>query len=506
MLKKVTWQDRFTHVLGLREWAALGAGGLLTYAFAPMRWWWLAPVCLAVLYYLWQTASPGRLAWRGFLFGVGVFGLGVSWVYLTLARFGGMPEPLAGLATFLFVSILAAYPAIAGYLYGRLCRSGLFNPFLFASLWTLTEWVRGFFLTGFPWLDIGYSQASGPLMVWAPLVGVVGITFIVALLAAGAVEIMRKRRLWLISYALVAALTSFAEDIVWVHPVAHAITVSLVQGNVSPYVKWDPRENNAIIAHYMRLSNEADGQLVIWPETAVPDYSVQLRRYFIPMLHRLAHLEHRHFLFGVVEGNPVKVNAPVYNAVMSVGRTDGYYRKRHLVPFGEYLPWPSLFNPILQILHIPMSGFTAWPHREPALPASGARVGLSICYEIAYASIVTQALPQATLFVNVSDDSWYGHSAEARQQFEIAQMRAAEAGREMAVATNNGITGLINEKGAVVARLPPFHSGVLTVVAQPYAGLTPYDRYGKLPTLVVCFAMLFLGLGRRLKALNLRPL
>lgn len=491
MPKRVTWLvEHATPVLA--DLVAAGAGALLNLAFAPHNQWWLPPLCLAVLYRLWQYGTPARAAWRGLLFSFALFAIGVSWVERTLAEFGSMPEAAAVVATFLFVMILAAYTAGAGFIFARLRGSSLRDPWLFAALWTLMEWVRGVFLTGFPWLDVGYSATHGPLLVWAPWCGALGISFLLALAGALLGEL---RRQWVVALGLLllmAALTPLLAQVRWVHRAGSPLTVSLIQGDVSPTIKWDPRNRAAILRHYLRLTRASDGRVVIWPETAVPGFSRQLRHHFIPMMQRQARQGHRHFLFGLVEGNEYAAHAPIYNAVLSIGRHDGYYRKRHLVPFGEYLPWPSLFDPILAILHIPMSGFTPWHGREPALPVAGARIGLTICYEIAYGDLVTQALPAATLLVNVSDDSWYGHSDEARQQFQIARVRAAEADRDLLIDTNDGITALVTNTGEVAARLPPFRPADLTVVAQPYTGLTPYDRYGHTPVLIMA-AILVLG-------------
>ncbi len=458
--------------------AAFAAGAFLNLAFAPYRQVWAAPLGLAGLYLLLGAVSGRQAFARGFWFGAGLFAFGVPWVYLTLTRFGGMPAPLAAFAWALFVSILASYVGLVCAVFVRLrTRDGL-DPWLFAALWVAGEWVRGVFLTGFPWLDLGYAASLPPLMGLAPLVGVLGLSFVLALVGTLAVEALRGRRRGLWWLVLIAAATPSLATLSFVHRAGRPVTASLIQGDISPYAKWNPRARRAVIARYLALTRKSDGRLVIWPETAVPGYSHQLRRRFIPYLKHLARTARRHFLFGVVEGNAYAPNGPIYNAVMSVGRHDGFYRKRHLVPFGEYLPWPALLNPLLDVLHIPMSSFTAWHGAEAPLRAAHARIGVSVCYEVAYGALVTQGLPSATLLVNVSDDAWYGHSNEAPQQLEIAQLRAAEAGRDMLIATNDGITAYVSHTGRIHARLPAFREGVLTVVAEPYAGLTPYDRYG----------------------------
>lgn len=504
--KKITWQVKPK----ARAWQALGltfvAGGLLNFAFAPYRALWLAPLVLAVLYRVLLSGSWRQAFARGFMFGVGLFLFGVSWTYSTLERFGGMPAPVAAIACGIFMAILAAYIGLVAAAFARLRTGTDFDPWLFAALWVMGEWVRGTFLTGFPWLDLGYAATYPTLLPWAAVIGVLGLSFVVALAGALVAEAVRGRTVGLLAILIFLLASPLVTRLSFVHPTGRAVTASLIQGDISPNVKWDPDTQDAIIHRYWKLTQKSDGVLVVWPETAVPEFSHDLRRHFIPRLKRWAEINHRHFLFGLIEGDEAS-DGPIYNAVMSVGRHDGFYRKRHLVPFGEYLPWPALLNPILNVLHIPMASFTAWPTREGALKAAGLRLGLSICYEVAYGSLVTQALPQATLLVNVSDDSWYGHSNEAHQQLQIAQVRAAEAGRDMLIATNDGVTALIGHTGRIVARLPPFRPGVLTVVVRSYQGLTPYDRIGNKGILL--FAALLLSWGMvflwRRKSLSMRP-
>jgi apolipoprotein N-acyltransferase len=486
---------------GFPRWlAAFLAGAALNLAFAPYRQPWVAPLALGILYALLKT-TPARPAFgRGFAFGAGLFAFGVPWVYLTLARFGGMPAPLAALACALFIAILASYAGLACAAFARLHGRDALDPWLFAAIWVLGEWVRGVFLTGFPWLDVGYAASLPPLTAWAPLVGVLGLSFLLTASGALAVDALRGRRRSLLPVLLMMGVTPALAGLSFVHRVGAPITASLVQGDVLPTVKWHPGTLRMIVRRYLRLTAKSDGRLVVWPETAIPAYSHQLRRRFIPYMQRLARVGGRHFLFGLIEGNANDPNGPIYNAVMSIGRHDGFYRKRHLVPFGEYLPWPALLNPVLDILHIPMASFTPWHGAEAPLPVAHARVGVTICYEVAYGPLVTQGLPGATLLVNASDDSWYGHSNEAAQQFQIAQMRAAEAGRDMMIATNDGITALVGHTGQIRARLAPFREGVLTVVAQPYAGLTPYDRFGNTGVLAVLSLIVAAAGWRRYRA------
>jgi len=178
--------------------AAAAAGAAAVAAFAPLQWWPLAPLTLALLFHLWLgTESPRRAALLGFLFGLGYFGVGVSWLYVSLHDFGGMPAPLAALATALYCAYLALFPALVGSLQARLGAPAVVRLVLvIPGLWVLAEWLRGWLLTGFPWLSVGYSQIDTPLAGFAPLVGVYGVSFALVLLA-GLIVLLVAGGLWM---------------------------------------------------------------------------------------------------------------------------------------------------------------------------------------------------------------------------------------------------------------------------------------------------------------------
>ncbi len=483
---------------------ALVAGGLLPLAFSPVSLYPLAILSLALLFCLWREASPVRAAWRGFLFGFGQFAVGVSWLYVALHTYGQMSGALTVLMLTLFFSFLACYPALVGWLQARLysCAGSGAQLLGISALWTLGEWLRGWLLTGFPWLAVGYSQIDGPLAGLAPWLGVYGVSFAAAVSAGLIAHIWSLRRRRTAAWAgagagAVAALwlmAWMAGRANWVQPAGGPLRVALVQGDVPLVQKWMPAYRGRILQRYSALTFGQHGvDLAIWPEAAVPFFRDQIEHGFLAQLKQAAEDRHMEILLGILERQRVDGVTRYYNSVIGVGKDGGVYRKHHLVPFGEYIPFAAELGWLFDDLRIPMSDLSPGPAKQPPLRIDGQEVGMSICYEDAFGSEVMRSLPQATLLANVTEDAWYGHSLASFQQMEMARMRALEADREMVLATNTGVTAIIDNHGHVVARAPQFRPWVLTGTVTPLKGITPYVRYGN-RAIVWLLAVIVVGL------------
>ncbi len=455
------------------------AGAASVAAFGDWPLFPLPLVALATLCWLWTRADSPRAAARlGFAFGAGLFLVGVSWVYVSLHDFGGMPLPLAALATLLFCLYLALFPAAVGYVQARLpapraARLLLLIP----ALWTLAEWLRGWLFTGFPWLALGYSQVDGPLAGFAPLGGVFGVSFAAAAAAgAGAALVVARGRRAIAVAALLAIVIGAGalRAVDWTTPQGEPVAVSLLQGNVPQALKFVPGRYEETLATYARLAERSNGRLIVLPETAIPRFLHEVDPEYLERLKAIAAARGGDLLVGV----PVlDAERRYYNAVVSLGAapTQRYY-KSHLVPFGEFLP-PG-FGWVLAILEIPLGDFGRGAEHQPPLAVAGQRVAVDICYEDAFGEEIIRPLPEATLLVNASNVAWFGDSLAPAQHLRIARMRALETGRFMLRATNTGVTAIVDPRGAVVARLPAFSEGILEGRVEGRAGATPYVRLG----------------------------
>ncbi len=462
-----------------------GAAGVL--AFAPFGQSWLLPLLLALLFRL-LTGAPGwrQAAWRGAAFGLGLFLAGVSWVYVSLSVFGGMPMPLAALATLLFCAYLALFPALLGGLLRRFLPAALWRQaLLFAGLWALADLLRGWLFTGFPWLALGYSQSPpSPLAGYAPLLGVYGLTLLTAL--AGAWLLWRPWG-WL-GIGLLLAVGWGLQQVQWTQPRGEPVSVALVQGNVAQDLKWQPERFAATLALYRELVSRHPARLTILPETALPAFLDYIPQDYLMQLKALAARQQGDLLLGVPTGE----GEAYWNSAVSFGASPSQrYSKSHLVPFGEFIP-PG-FAWFLQLARIPMSNFSPGPVPQPPLSLAGQRVAVNICYEDLFGRELLPAVPEATLLVNMSNTAWFGRSLAQPQHLQIARLRALETGRPMLRATNTGMTAVVGPDGRVQAVLAPFATGVLEARVQGYGGLTPYARLGDWAPLLL--ALLVLGLA-----------
>lgn len=486
--------------------ASLLAGALAVVGFAPLNVWPLPILSLAVLFgLLARTVSMRAGLLIGLAWGWGFFITGVSWIFVSLSVYGGMVTWLAALATFLFCTVLALFPALVGALQARWRGSPALRLLLLTPLlWGVTEWVRGWLFTGFPWLGVGYSQVpSGPLAGYAPLVGVYGVSFLLALIAALLAWSVTTRgqlahRIWAAVAIVALAVGGQAlRSVAWTTPDGAPTTVALLQGNIPQDMKWQPERTLATLESYARMATASPAQLIVLPETALPLFESNLPDTYRAGLTSLGRKNGGDVLTGLPTGSP---DGAYYNSVVSYGSAPSQrYHKVHLVPFGEYIPLKAVWGWVIQVLHIPLSDFARGAVDQRPLVIGGQRVAVNICYEDAFGEEIIRQLPAASVLVNVSNLAWFGDSFAPWQHTQMSQMRALETGRMMLRATNTGVTAIIDAQGHILAALPLFQSGSLRGTIQGYAGSTPYVRWGNTPVLVV---WVVLGIGLLIAAFH----
>ncbi|MEW9899381.1 apolipoprotein N-acyltransferase [Chitinivorax sp. PXF-14] len=490
----------------LRYLLAFVAGLFCVFGFAPFYLFPIPVLGYAVLAGLLMTSASARsAAWVGFSFGLGYFVGGVSWVFVSLHVFGGMPAWMAGGATLIFCAFLAFYPALACWLSYRLARQRIGAWLLLApALLGLSEWLRGWLFSGFPWQAPGYSQVPlSPLAGYAPLLGVYGITWLVLssaflLVACWSKALSRRLRVGL-AILLLACWGGGAalRQVEWSEPVGRPISVALLQGNVAQDKKWLESELVDTFHRYRDQTLASRADLIVLPETALPIFLHQIPEEYLQQLSDHARSLGGDILVGVPEMS--RDGSQYYNAVMSLGRAPRqFYRKSHLAPFGEYIPLKSVFGVFYQWLSIPLTDFGRGGLQQRPMQVAGQSVAVDICYEDVFGEEIIEQLPEATLLLNVTNDAWWGRSAAAMQHLQIAQMRSLETSRPMLRATNTGMTAIINHRGEVDATAPWFTRTTLTGTAQGRRGETPYTRWGNRPAVLLQSAMVLFGvvLGR----------
>jgi len=480
---------------------ALLAGAALPFAFAPFGIYSLAFLSPIVLFFIWLRSKPWQAFLQGLCFGIGFFGVGISWIFISVHNYGNASIPLSIFITALFVLVLALYPAVQGYFVRRLFQH---KPIaiqclcVFPASWVLFEALRGWLFTGFPWLFLGYSQINTPLHAFAPLLGVYGISLAVALIS-GAIVLLalpkKNPRLKIGCVVLIIVIVSsgwLLSNRHWTKPAGKPITISLVQGNIAQELKWQPEELMNILNIYKNLIEKHwKSTLIILPEAAIPTYPQDVLPYF-QYMNKTAK-EHNSYL---IIGSPIyeRKSNKFYNGLSLLGAGSGRYLKRHLVPFGEYIPLPSIFGTIMKALQIPMSSFSPGPEEQKPLQVRNFKVAAFICYEIAYSREVLRYTEGNQMIINISDDSWFARSKALAQQAQMGQMRALETGRPVLLSTNTGITAFINPFGKITTRAAIDKRVVLTAKATPMKGKTPLMRWNYYPVLGFVLFLFLLGL------------
>lgn len=477
------------------------AGGLLVFAFAPFHLFWLAFICPAI--FLWSCTRAIhflQVFMRGLAFGLGFYGGGVYWVYISLHQFGGASTILAGcLAALLiiFLSLFTATLAMAVKFLLRYRGLGVVALAGFPVLWVIWEYLRELPFNGFPWLFLGYSQVGTPLKAYAPYIGVYGISLVIGMISGCLLllvmhPVIRVKLFSLLVVGILFAGSGLLSFPQWTVPQTPSIKISLVQGNVAQSLKWDPEQLIRTLRKYWQLTQDlSSSQLIIWPEAAVPILPEQVNDY-INHLTQFTLQHQNHLIFGTLLTN---TKQQFFNGLISIGSHPGKYAKRHLVPFGEYTPLGFIFNPIMEKMHIPMSDFTSGATQQPLIKVDHILISPFICYEIAFSHEVLAASKNSNLLIVLSDDSWFGQSIALAQHLQISQMRAIETGRPLLTVTNTGITAVVSPQGKILDKVPVDKAVVLTKNVMPMRGLTPLMWWDYYPLLMImglllCFVVI----------------
>ncbi len=469
-------------------------------AFSPYDYPIIAILSLAWLFYTVLNSKPKDAGYFGYVFGLGMFGVGVSWLHISINLFGGVNLAGALIITFVLVAYLSLYPALLAFVYQRLFANKGILVFVIVmpTLWVLSEWFRSSIFTGFPWLNIGYSQIDTPISSLAPVLGQYGVSWFTALVSAILVALYLTSRMAKITLVGVMFITwlglNALSGIQWTTDKNRDISVALVQGAIPQEMKWKPEQRQKTLDLYLSLSEEyQDSQLIIWPETAIPVLHHQAQE-FINAMVSIAKSQNRDYVVGI----PFKDldSNKFYNGITVIGSSNDNYYKQHLVPFGEYLPFDKWLRPVLELMKIPMSDFSSGASKKPVIRAADETIGVSICYEDVFGEEIIAALPEATILINISNDAWFGDSIAPHQHLQMARMRALETGRYMLRSTNTGVSAIINEKGLIIASSPQFIPHVTSDKVKTFEGLTPYARFGNWPVIVAAFLVLLISFFR----------
>ncbi len=477
-----------------------GGGALAVCAFAPFYFWQLAPPLLACLFFAAvHSVTVRRAAALGFGCAFVFFAAGLFWIYQALSGYIGLsPFPAALLSALLF-AYLSLYSAASCAIARALAPAGkIVALFAAAATWTLLEKTREIAFTGFPWFAAGYSQIpQSPLAGWAPLFGISGVTFALTLCAAclacaalPGVNIYRRIAALAFAFLLFAG-GAIAKNAEWTET-GGTVTASLLQGNVKQKLKWQRGEVKRALADYLAMAKRAPGAIIVLPETALPMAQSDLPPGYLDELSAIA--EERGG--AVVAGLFAVEENKTYNAALALGAFPANdYRKRHLTPYGEYLPFGELLGPFLMREWMAFFSLSPGESAEP-LRLNDMRAGVMICYEDIFGGELREQLPAANFLANLTNDGWFDGSAMAAQHVQYSQARALESGRDLVRATNTGVSAFINHKGEITKTFPPQKQGILTGKITIRTGATPYATHGDAPALLIALLILITAFAR----------
>ena len=456
------------------------AGILFALSFAPFDYAYLALIALVILFLSCHACEqPRHAALRGFLFGLGLFGFGVTWVFYSIFLYGGANIYVSILMAFLFATFWALFPAVTLYISTKIAtlmdRRLLFT--VIPLIWLLIEYFRGFWLlNGFPWFQVAYSQLDSAYAGYVPIIGVYGTGFLILITVSIISHMVVAKQALIVNTAIIFVLlvTGYGlKHIQWTNPIGDPIKITMIQGNVRQDQKWLPENFTKTLLKYQQITYDHwDSDVIIWPETAIPAYLHQVETPFLAPLAMKARINNTDLIVSAAAKSAD--GKETYNTVVTLGGVRGQYRKNHLLPFGEYLPLQPFSGWVLELIGVQLGHFTPGGDQQPLLKAGGYAFSTTICYEDAFSSAVIPSLPEAAYLVNVTNDAWFWKSLEPHQHMQIARMRALESGRYLARATNTGVTGFVAPNGKVIKQAPLFEVSAITQMVTPMGGMTPY--------------------------------
>ena len=491
---------------------ALATGLLSAFAFEPVGFWPLMPIAFAViLELLFRTRSIWRALFIGYLFGLGQFVVGLNWIATAFTYQAKMPPWLGWVAVVLLSIYLAIYPALAAGIGWRLGRNNRLSLLLaLAGAWPITEWLRGWVFTGFPWNPVAATLVPTPLITVGALIGTYGLSaFVVVFGGAIWFELYRK---WLPGAVILAVAA-----LLWLLPssrlpnVDFVRPVRVVQPNIGQHDKWQPEFAEQAAQRLAALSNQAGGdhpRLLLWPEAAVTEplrddragpfaaYAAWEARRAAAPLQPGEYLLTGGISLHSTDGFTVSGATNSVFILAPGGKIVGRYDKSHLVPYGEYLPMRPLLSALgLSRLAPGDADFISGPGpRTIDLPGWG-KIGLQICYEIIFSGHVVDEQDRPDFIFNPSNDAWFGRWGPP-QHLAQAQLRAAEEGLPIIRATPTGISAIVDAHGQIVRSLPWRTAGIIDDdIPAASAGPTLFARFGNVIPLLIAFLLIAAGIA-----------
>jgi len=467
----------------------LFAGAIFPLGLAPFDFWPAVFISIALLFRTLQYKTIKQTLLGTTAYAFGLFFAGASWLYVSIHEYGFIAAPLALLATALFCLFLAFLFAIPYALSALIPQTPISWILGLPSIWVLSEWIRTWILTGFPWLFAGYSHTATWLNGWAPVGGVLWLSFIttfsgilLTLICQGHIKVSAVRQSMIVLLFFVVA-GYFLQQYQWTEESGKPLSVTLIQPNIPQGGKWSAEKQSAILAQLITQSEDHwDKDMIIWPEMAVPTIPERIPD-FIQNLQEKALKTNTSLLSGIVTYD--KKTRRYFNSMIALGLSSGQYNKTRLVPFGEYVPFESLLRGLIKFFDLPMSSIAVGAVNQHPFSVQGHFISAAICYEVIYPDLVARNSIDSSIIMTVSNDAWFGRSIGPKQHMQMAQMRALENAKPLMRGTNNGISALVDHRGRIYQKIEQHQSSELSGIIQPRVGITAFSKFRSWPTLFI---------------------
>ena len=458
-------------------------GLLFALGFAPNDLWFISILSLTYLYFLIRDSNKKELFLIGYSFGIGLWSVGISWLYVSIYFYGNLGFIASTFLTLLFIGIISIYSGLTLFLYSYL-RSNSKSVAIFSLpiAWIAVEYLRSILFTGFPWLISGTMLANTPLDGWTPIIGAQGNTFLLILISSVLYQLVsnlqqsRSPLLLFILFSVLMISSYTLKNFQWTE-LEGLVTASVVQTNLELEEKWSTEgviDTKNMIETAIDLGDK--GEIIVFPETALI-FSEKEIKDWLDYIDLKAKKKNITLLTGIIEREG---DFKIRNRILGLGEANSYYDKVKLVPFGEFIPFENITGKFFDILGLKLTN-TLSGEQIKTINAGNIRISASICYEIAFPGLIRKTASDSNLLVTISNDTWFGRSYGPIQHLEIAQNRALEHKKTLVRSTNSGISAFITKEGKIKEKQSYFEEKSLKNEIELYKGQTFYAKYGNLP-------------------------
>ena len=491
----------FTLKHPLTRFLLLGIAGIFyTLSFAPYDIKVLAYFSLLIFIFILLGTDKKSSIKLSFFYGFIIFLSGVYWIFNSIYLYGGENYFISILLTFLFIFILSLTFVPFGFIVNnKLKGTKRCLPLIISSAWVLVEIIRSHIFGGFPWLLLGTSQVGTYLDIFFPLFGTYFISFSVVLISSSLAIYFndKNRKLVNMTYASLLFLLILIFNVFnysWTINSQNLFKFSIIQPNIKQELKFNNEKLVSIKNKYKSLTlKNNNNSLVIWPETALPFLYENNKSYYKTII-----LENNiSLLSGIFRYT--KSNGNIFNSIVLLDTKEQFYDKRHLVPFGEYMPLKPFSQFLANTLNLPMSNLSKGIDNQENIMIGDINIYPLICYEAAYPHLMDIKDNEFGIIVHISNDAWFGNSEAPFQHLQIAQSRALESSRYLIRAANTGISAVINPQGVILQKLNLGSEGVINSEIYASKGQTPYMYFGDYPILMLIFTFIFIHFRQQKK-------